>query len=278
MGYKKLKKLKKIIFYGERSEESNPSRPSRKEVMQTPVLMALMKSPGPARYLLPSCTGYIGHDITMPKAPAYTFHLGHSEKWIPDSCSPGPCHYYDSKVTHCGVSNCSQVPMEERIANLRVWSTPAPSEYFCEKVPPLGERRAPQYSIGYRCPYRVSDSNPAPNQYTQPRRLGYGTPVNHSAPSYSFASTSDPWYFNKDIHKNPGPAMYNQPDPSVCKNRNPLYSMGKRFGFPRDRTHYPSPGSHEVQSVTAHKRQAPSFSMGIKHSPHLTPLIEDVED
>ncbi|XP_036625558.1 outer dense fiber protein 3-like protein 1 [Trichosurus vulpecula] len=278
MGTKKLKKLKKIIFYAERSKESLSSGPSRQEVMQTPVLMALMKSPGPGRYLLPSCTGYVGHDISMHRAPAYTFHTGHSEKRISDSCSPGPCHYYDSRLTRFGVSSCPQVPMEERIANLRLWSTPAPPTYFWEKVHPPGERRSPQYTIGYRCPYRVSDPNPAPNHYPQPRRLGYGTPVNHSAPCYSFASTSDPWRFNKDIHKSPGPAVHTRPEPSVYQNRSPIHSMGKLFGYPRDKANYPGPGSHEVQTVTIHKPQAPSFSMGVKHSPHLTPLIVDVKD
>uniref|UniRef100_A0A4X2KUP9 Ciliary microtubule associated protein 1C n=1 Tax=Vombatus ursinus TaxID=29139 RepID=A0A4X2KUP9_VOMUR len=270
MGTKKLKKMKKIIFYAEHPKESFSPGPSRHEIMQTPVLMALLKSPGPGRYLRPSCTGYLGHDISKHRAPAYSFHKGHSEKRITDTCSPGPCHYYDPRVTRFGVSSCSQVPMEERISRINCVSD-------C-KVHPPGERRSPRYSIGYRCPYRVSDPNPAPNYYPQPRRLGYGTPVNHSAPCYSFASTSDPWYFNKDIYKSPGPAMHTRPEPSVYQNRSPVYSMGKLFGYPRDQTNYPGPGSHEVQTVTIHKPQAPSFSMGIKHSPHLTPLIVDVKD
>ncbi|XP_072484391.1 protein CIMAP1C isoform X2 [Notamacropus eugenii] len=278
MGTKKLKKLKKIVSCAERSKERLSPVPSRQEVLQTPVLMALMKSPGPGRYLLPSCTGYLRHDISMHRAPAYTFHIGHSEKRISDTCSPGPCHYYDPRVTRFGVSSCPQVPMEERIANLRLWPTPAPPTYFWEKVPPPGERRPPQYTMGYRCPYRVSDPNPAPNQYSQPRRLGYGTPVNHSAPCYGFGSTFEPWYFKKDIYKSPGPAVHSRPEPSVYQNRSPAYSMGKLFGYPRDQTNYPGPGSHEVQTVTIHKPQAPSFSMGIKHSPHLTPLIVDVKD
>lgn len=35
------------------------------------------KSPGPAKYLLPSCTGYMNHDFTLEKRPAYTI----GNKW-----------------------------------------------------------------------------------------------------------------------------------------------------------------------------------------------------
>ncbi|XP_044518760.1 outer dense fiber protein 3-like protein 1 [Gracilinanus agilis] len=278
MGTKKTKKLKKIIFYAERTKDRLPSGPSRQEVLQTPILMALMKSPGPARYLRPSCTGFLGHDITMKKAPAYTFHIKHSEKRHTDEYSPGPQYLYDSRVTRFGMSSCPQVPMEERISNLRVWTTPAPTTYFYENVHPPGERRSPQYTIGYRCPYRISDPNPAPNQYPQPQRLGYATPVNHSAPCYGLATSANPWYFNKDIYKTPGPAAHARPEPSVYQNRSPIHTMGKLFGFPRDQINSPGPGSHDVQMVTLHKPQVPSFSMGIKHSHHLTPLIIDVKD
>lgn len=30
------------------------------------------KSPGPGKYLLPSCTGFQNHDFTLEKRPAYT--------------------------------------------------------------------------------------------------------------------------------------------------------------------------------------------------------------
>ncbi|XP_074153017.1 protein CIMAP1C [Sminthopsis crassicaudata] len=278
MGTKKLTKLKKIEFSDEGLKKPSSPRSQRRQILQTPVLMALMKSPGPGRYLLPTCIGYQGHDVSMHRAPAYTLHTRHSDKCIADTYSPGPCYYWDPRLTRFGMSSCPQVPMEERIPNLRVWPTPAPCTYFWEKVHPPGERRSPQYSIGYRYPYGVSFPNPAPNHYPQPSRLGYGTPVNHSAPCYGFGSTSARGDINKDLYRSPGPAVYDRPEPSVYKTRSPSHTMGKPFGFPREETNYPGPGSHDVEAVTANKPQAPSFSMGVKHSPHLTPLIVDIED
>lgn len=38
---------------------------------------------------------------------------------IVDICSPGPCYFLDPKATRFGISTCPQVPMEERISNLR---------------------------------------------------------------------------------------------------------------------------------------------------------------
>lgn len=38
---------------------------------------------------------------------------------IVDVCSPGPCYFLDPKVTRFGMSSCPQVPMAERISNLR---------------------------------------------------------------------------------------------------------------------------------------------------------------
>lgn len=38
---------------------------------------------------------------------------------VMDICSPGPCYFLDPKITRFGMSSCPQVPMEERISNLR---------------------------------------------------------------------------------------------------------------------------------------------------------------
>lgn len=38
---------------------------------------------------------------------------------IIDTYSPGPCYFLDPKATRFGISTCPQVPMEERISNLR---------------------------------------------------------------------------------------------------------------------------------------------------------------
>lgn len=157
-------------------------------------------------------------------------------------------------------------------------STPAPCHYNLEKTRPPGERTAPQYTFGYQCPYRVMDPNPASNKYQLPLSLGPNTPVFPAAPCYSLGSSSKNWFYKENIAGGPGPAMHARPEPSVYQNRSPMYSVAKRFAYPLDHTLRPGPGSHNVQPVTVHKPRIPAFTMGIKHSPHLCPLIVDILD
>ncbi|GAB1294254.1 Outer dense fiber protein 3-like protein 1 [Apodemus speciosus] len=265
------------VFYAQHPEKEEEV-PSWHEIKQTPVVMATIKGPGPAKYLRPSCTGYIGHDISMFQEPAYSLHTRHTKKRIIDLDSPGPCYFLNPKATRFGISTCPQVSMEERIPNLRINSTPASCYYNVEKTRPSGERRPPQYTFGYRCPYRVMDPNPGPNQYQLPLTLGPDTPVFRAAPSYSLASTNKNWFHKENIAGGPGPAMHARPEPSVYQNRSPVFSMAKRFDYPLDHTLRPGPGSHNIQPVTVHKPRIPAFTMGVKHSPHLCPLIVDICD
>ncbi|XP_006142649.1 outer dense fiber protein 3-like protein 1 [Tupaia chinensis] len=271
------KGARNAVFYAQHPEEE-VQVPTRQEVKQTPIIMALIKGPGPAKYLRPSCTGYVDHDTSMFQEPAYTLHSRHSEKRIMDTCSPGPCYFLDPKITRFGMSSCPQVPMEERLCSLRLSPTPAPCHYHLEKIQPPGERRAPQYTFGYRCPYRVGDPNPAPNQYQLPCSLGPHTPVKRASPCYSLAPADKNWFYKEDVARGPGPATHARPEPSVYQNRSPVYSMARRFAYPLDHTLRPGPGTHEVQKVTTHKPRTPAFTMGIKHSPHLCPLVLDIRD
>ncbi|KAI4535383.1 hypothetical protein MG293_014609 [Ovis ammon polii] len=232
------KGVKNPVFYGQQPEKKVPVS-SGHEIKQTPVVLAMLKGPGPAQYLRPSCTGYIDHDVSMFQEPAYTLHARHSEKRL--SPTPAPCHYH------------------------------------LEKTRPPGERRAPEYSLGFRCPYRVMDPNPGPNRYQMPLLLGPNLPANKAAPCYSLAHLDKNWFY-KNMSRGPGPAAHPRPEPSVYQNRSPVYSMAKRFGYPVDHTPRPGPGSHNVQQVTAHKPRPPAFTMGIKHSPCLCPLVIDIRD
>lgn len=45
-----------------------------------------------------------------------------------------------------------------------------------------------------------------------------------------------------------------------------------------DSTMKPGPGAHSPEKVLINKTQAPSFSLGIRHSEYITPLITDVAD
>ncbi|XP_069909499.1 protein CIMAP1C isoform X2 [Oryctolagus cuniculus] len=220
--------------------EKKAPPPARLGVKQTPVVLAMIKGPGPAQYLRPSCTGYLDHDASMFREPAYTLHTRHSEKRL--SPTPAPCHYQR------------------------------------DQGPPLGERRAPQYAFGQRCPYRVMDPNPAPNRYQLPLSLGPHTPVYRAAPCYSLAALDKNWFYKEDVAGGPGPAVHARPEPSTYQKRSPVYSMAGRFAYPLDHTSRPGPGSHEVQQVTVHKPRTPAYSMGVRHSAHLCPLVVHIRD
>ncbi|KAM4826012.1 protein CIMAP1C [Thomomys bottae] len=265
-----------VLYRQQSKDKVNP--PSWKEVKQIPVLLATLKGPSPSKYLRQSCTGYINHDCTMFQEPVFTMHGLHSGKRIADTCSPGPCYCLDSRLTRHGMSSCPQVPMDTRISNPRVTPNLSPCHYSPEKVHPCMERRGPQYTFGYRYPYRVMDPNPAPNRYQLPSSLGPSSPIFRAAPCYSLASPINNWFYKENVSGGPGPASYSLPEPSVYLPRAPAPSMARCFAYPVDHTRRAGPGSHDVHKVTLHKPRAPAFSMATKHSPHLCPLIIDIRD
>jgi len=67
-------------------------------------------------------------------------------------------------------------------------------------------------------------------------------------------------------------------DPNVVKRRGPAYSILGRSYMPGDSTQKPGPGAHFPERVRSNKKAAPSFSLGIRHSEFITPLIIDVHD
>ncbi|DAA17509.1 protein CIMAP1C [Bos taurus] len=129
------KGVKNPVFYGQQPEKKVPMS-SGHEIKQTPVVLAMLKGPGPAKYLRPSCTGYIDHDVSMFQEPAYTLHAWHPEKRIMDIRSPGPCYFLDPKITRFGMASCPQVPMAEHISNLP-WPpwTRTGSTRICQEAP-----------------------------------------------------------------------------------------------------------------------------------------------
>uniref|UniRef100_A0A674K2H4 Ciliary microtubule associated protein 1C n=1 Tax=Terrapene triunguis TaxID=2587831 RepID=A0A674K2H4_9SAUR len=151
--------------------------------------------------------------------------------------------------------------------------TPAPNEYHTEKVHPQGEPYAPAYSLGDRTRYRENDPNPAPNAYTLPGMLGPGLPIKPSAPCYSMASKMDMWSNAEELARVPGPASFVVPEPNVYLHRQPAYSMWRKYKFVRDST--PGPADYKTGRVTITKPRAPDFSLGIRHSEYLTPLVID---
>uniref|UniRef100_A0A8C8R5N9 Outer dense fiber of sperm tails 3 like 1 n=1 Tax=Pelusios castaneus TaxID=367368 RepID=A0A8C8R5N9_9SAUR len=222
--------------------------------------------PGAGKYGRQPCTGIRNHDFTMFAEPAYTMHIKHTEKILADTVSPAAC-FIDPHLSRFGWWK----PPSFHIQNI-----PAPNEYHTEKVHPQGEPYAPAYSLAIRTRYRENDPNPAPNAYTLPGMLGPGLPIKPSAPCYSMASKVNMWSKMEELAKGPGPASFIRPEPNVYLHRQPAYSMWRKYMSVRDST--PGPADYETNRITITKPRAPDFSLGIRHSEYLTPLVIDVMD
>lgn len=62
---------------------------------------------------------------------------------------------------------------------------------------------------------------------------------------------------------------YNTQNTDSYRKKQPLYSFGARFDRPKDKTVKPGPGSYNPQKA----RGAPKFSMGVRHSQFVLPVL-----
>uniref|UniRef100_A0A8D0BJW9 Ciliary microtubule associated protein 1C n=1 Tax=Salvator merianae TaxID=96440 RepID=A0A8D0BJW9_SALMN len=225
-----------------------------------------LTGPGPAKYGRNPCTGIKDHDFTIYAEPAYTMRVKSKDK-----CKRTRGAEYVLSKTHLGKSIVFGT-QEHQFYNIP--PTPAPNEYYVEKIHPPEEPNAPAYTMGSRTCYWESSPFPGPNHYTLPRTLGPKLPIHPSAPCVSMASGASVWGYAKDYVKGPGPAMYTIPEPDVYLHHQPAYSMSQRLNAP-SKDYIPGPPDYKADLVTVHKPRAPRFSLGIRHSEysHGTPPL-----
>lgn len=130
----------------------------------------------------------------------------------------------------------------------------------------------------YPCHINVGDPTPSPNSYSLPAMLGSKVPNRFASAAYSMAGRGLTGGFAEDLAKTPGPGRYNAITPDTYIRRNPAYSMLGRSYLPGDSTIKPGPGAYSPEKVYINKTSAPKFSMGIRHSEYITPLIVEVRD
>ncbi len=189
--------------------------------------------------------------------------------------SPGPVYYVHPEMTRQGKDGTPVYSMLGRQRDMSTFKTPGPGTYNTELVHPQGERHAPAYTMSARTPIRRCDSNPAPNRYGLPPLLGSNQINKKSAPSYSMTNRNYVGSYCEDLAKTPGPGHYTAMDPNIIYNRQPVYSLQSRNPMPQDKTRKPGPGQHYPEHVYINKHSAPNYSMGIRHSQYITPLIVD---
>lgn len=248
------------------------------ETDKKPVIAARETGPGPGRYKLPSTCGFQMHDFTKRMNPSYSFGQRLENSMFKKDNSPGPGYLVPDKITNNGKDGTPQYSILGRQRDLNTFKTPSPGSYSPEKVHPQGERHAPAYSMAARTRYRKRDTTPSANSYTLPSLLGSKIPDKHASAAFSMIGRSKNGNFSEDLAKTPGPGRYSILDPDTIKRKAPGYSILGRSYMPGDSTQKPGPGAHKPENVVVSKRQAPSFSLGIRHSEFITPLIIDVAD
>jgi len=237
-------------------------------------IAARERGPGPGRYNLSSLCGFDKHCSTRLRHPAYS--LGARRKPITKDCSPGPVYAVVSGITRNGVADPYAPSLGYRHKILAGMRVPGPGAYAPENAHPQGERRAPIYSMGIVTKAVKGDVNPPPNNYTLPPIFGR-SPCKNSAPAYSMSARAEVGSFKEDLAKTPGPAAHSV-DNRSSKPRAAAYSLQGRTTIPGDKTVKPGPGAHRPENVYVNTPDAPAFSMGIRHSDYVAPLIIRYDD
>lgn len=252
---------------------------SNADQKRKPIIAARETGPGAGRYGLPSTCGSDMHDYTKRKNPAYSFgaRLTFGTMFKKD-ISPGPGYHVDPTITRNGRDGTPHYSILGRQKDLTTMKTPCPGAYSPEKVHPQGERHAPAYSMAMRTRYRKRDTTPSSNSYSLPTLLGNKIPDKHASAAFSMKGRSKNGGFAEDLAKTPGPGRYTILPPCVTKTRQPCYSLQGRNYMPGDPSQKPGPGAHKPETVKIQHKEAPAFSMGIRHSEYITPLIVDIVD
>jgi len=237
-----------------------------------PVIAAKLKGPGPAKYRLPGTFGYEKHDVTRKKMPAFSFGKRFNTNY--ESCSPGPSYKVPQFVTRTGKNRAPAYSLYGRQPEQKGHMTPAPGKYSPEKYPIPNNKRAPTYSFGCRLPEPKCAITPAPNAYTLPSLIGLQR-VAHSAPAHSICGRPKIGAYYEDLQKTPGPGTYKVCDLNTYLARGPAYSVKGRHET-RDKNIAPGPGAYHPEQVFMHKKAAPRFSFGIRHTEYITMVNDEV--
>lgn len=114
--------------------------------------------------------------------------------------------------------------------------------------------------------------------YTLPHVLGCQVPNKPSSASYSFSSRRKVGAPSEDLSMSPGPAKYNGINPDIYRQRQPSFSMQSRTKRPNYSFANPGPGTYSPEKFLMHLPKPPSYTLGVRHSEFVTPLVVDVVD
>lgn len=220
------------------------------------------KSPGPGRYLLPPTIGYVNHDFTLNRRPAYTIGNKLTDA-SQDQRSPGPVYLPPADVTKTGRIKAPAYHVTSRPKEYSLWANPGPGTY----KPETYKDKAPMYTIGSKHKHLEIPAHPVgPNQYTIPNTIGnsshYGKIKN--APKFSISSRQKFMSITYGMDETPT-KLYN-PNLDAVKATPSKWTIAGRNYMPEMASRIPGPNAYEMEKVKAHVRSSPSATMGIRHS------------
>ncbi|XP_063099862.1 ciliary microtubule associated protein 1B isoform X1 [Cavia porcellus] len=263
-------------------------------------IAALYRGPGP-KYKLPPNTGYLLHDPSRPRAPAFTFGLRLPAQQT--TCGPGPGHLVPPRMTARGAGGGPAYSIQGRLRHSTPFRTPGPGRYFTECAGNATYPSAPRYTIAPRnWGVQAWQQTPGPATYTVPSLLGPRVVSKVSAPTYSIYGRSAVGSCFEDLSKvrgsahgmglgpgpgpgdaveattsalpqSPGPCAYHVVNPGIYKTRAPQYTMLARTSPPRDNTLKPGPADYNVNQ----HRKPSGWSFGIRHSDYVARMVTDAD-
>ena len=132
--------------------------------------------------------------------------------------------------------------------------------------------------IGQRTKWPFKNEAPPPNSYNKPTTVGTGSASVRGAPAWSFSGRTEHGGFAYELisKRNPGPGCYGVTDADVTKRKWAAYSMTARTRQKAYNSALETPGPGAYDPALA-KQKKGGFSMGVRHSEYVLPLITQAD-
>ncbi|KAK2494421.1 hypothetical protein MC885_013991 [Smutsia gigantea] len=231
--------------------------------------------------------GYILHDPSRPRAPAFTFGTRFPTQQT--SCSPGPGHLVPARMTVRGPDSTPAYSIYGRPRHAAPFLTPGPGRYFPERAENAAYPSAPRHTIAPRnWGVHTEKHTPGPAAYTVPSLLGPRVVGKASAPTYSLYGRSAVGSVFEDLSKvagvgwppggplkvgTPGPCAYHVVNPGIYKSRAPQFTMLARTSLPQDSAQNPGPAAYNVDQ----HRKPRGWTFGIRHSDYVARTVTNMD-
>jgi len=217
--------------------------------------------------MLPTTVGFMKHDYTKNKAPAYSLRI--KKDLQGENLGPGPAsvdtNQYDGFGKHYPkytMRPFTRLMLPESLG-------PGPLGTAIHEHPYANKNRPPAYTMAHKKDQNPNTIGPGPAMYMRPTTIGPKVPDKNASAAYTMVA-------RRPIKSNtidPSPAEYPSVKNDLYKHKAPGYTMRPNTKLVGDNTLKPSPATY-FPELEGFKPRPPKFSMGVKHSPYEYTSIE----